>query len=38
MTAEIDGEEVPVATREFNILYKLLSYPKKNIYQSTVDG
>lgn len=29
MTAEIDGEEVPVATREFNILYKLLSYPKK---------
>lgn len=29
MTAEVDGEEVPVATREFNILYKLLSYPKK---------
>ena len=29
MTAEIDGEEVPVATREFNILYKLLSCPKK---------
>ena len=29
MTAEIDGEEVPLATREFNILYKLLSYPKK---------
>lgn len=29
MTAEIDGEEIPVATREFNILYKLLSYPKK---------
>lgn len=29
MTAEINGEEVPVATREFNILYKLLSYPKK---------
>lgn len=29
MTAEIDGEEISVATREFNILYKLLSYPKK---------
>ncbi len=29
MTAEIYGEEILVATREFNILYKLLSYPKK---------
>lgn len=29
MTAEIDGEEISVTTREFNILYKLLSYPKK---------
>lgn len=29
MTAVIDGEEIPVTTREFNILYKLLSYPKK---------
>lgn len=29
MTAEVDGEEIPVTTREFNILYKLLSYPKK---------
>lgn len=29
MTAAIDGAEVPVTTREFNILYKLLSYPKK---------
>ena len=29
MTAEIDGEELSVTTREFNILYKLLSYPKK---------
>lgn len=29
MTAEIDGEELNVTTREFNILYKLLSYPKK---------
>ena len=29
MTASVDGEELPVTTREFNILYKLLSYPKK---------
>ena len=29
LTAEINGEEIPVTTREFNILYKLLSYPKK---------
>ena len=27
--AAVDGEELPVTTREFNILYKLLSYPKK---------
>lgn len=31
MTASIDGEEIPVTTREFNILYKLLSYPKKTL-------
>ena len=29
MTAVINGNEVPITTREFNILYKLLSYPKK---------
>ncbi|AIQ52536.1 response regulator transcription factor [Paenibacillus sp. FSL R7-0331] len=29
MTASIDDEEVPFTLREFNILYKLLSYPKK---------
>lgn len=29
MTAEVDGEEIALTTREFNILYKLLSYPKK---------
>lgn len=27
--AELDGEEIPLTLREFNILYKLLSYPKK---------
>lgn len=29
MTAEVDGKEITVTTREFHILYKLLSYPKK---------
>lgn len=27
-TAAVDGAEIPVTLREFNILYKLLSYPK----------
>jgi Response regulators consisting of a CheY-like receiver domain and a winged-helix DNA-binding domain len=29
VSATIEDEEVTVTTREFNILYKLLSYPKK---------
>ncbi len=29
MSAEIGGEEIALTTREFNIIYKLLSYPKK---------
>lgn len=29
ISASIDGQEIPVTTREFNILYKLLSYPNK---------
>ena len=29
MSAEIDGEEISLTTREFNIIYKLLSYSKK---------
>ena len=28
-TASLDGEEIALTHREFNILYKLLSYPKK---------
>lgn len=28
MAATVDGEEIQVTVREFNILYKLLSYPK----------
>ena len=27
MTITMDGEEIPTTTREFNIIYKLLSYP-----------
>ena len=29
MSAEIAGETVELTTREFNIIYKLLSYPNK---------
>lgn len=29
MSADLDGEEIPTTTREFNIIYKLLSYPNK---------
>ena len=29
LTAAINGEEIQVTTREFNIIYKLLSYPNK---------
>ena len=29
MSAVVNGEEIPVTTREFNILYKLISYPNK---------
>lgn len=29
MSAYVDGKEVPILPREFNILYKLLSHPKK---------
>ena len=29
MTATVDDEEIAITVREFNILYKLLSYPKK---------
>ena len=29
LSALVNGEEVPITVREFNILFKLLSYPKK---------
>jgi DNA-binding response OmpR family regulator len=34
MSATINGEDVPITVREFNILYKLLSYPKKTFSRS----
>ncbi len=33
-TAYLDGEEISLTVREFNILYKLLSYPKKAFTRS----
>ena len=33
-TALLNGEEIPLTSREFNILYKLLSYPKKAFTRS----
>jgi DNA-binding response OmpR family regulator len=32
--AILDGAEIPLSAREFNILYKLLSYPKKTFTRS----
>ena len=31
MTAEVNGEEISLTTREFNLIFKLLSYPKKTL-------
>lgn len=33
-TAYLDGEEIPLTVREFNIIFKLLSYPKKTFTRS----
>ncbi len=33
-TAALNGENIPLSAREFNILYKLLSYPKKTFTRS----
>lgn len=35
-TAEFDGEEINLTVREFNLLYKLLSYPKKTFTRSAL--
>lgn len=34
LTAAVNDEEIPVTTREFNILYKLLSYPNHTFSRS----
>ncbi len=34
--AYVDGEEINLTVREFNILYKLLSYPKKTFTRSQI--
>ncbi len=34
--ALLDGEEIPLTVREFNILFKLLSYPKKTFTRSAL--
>ena len=33
-TAYLDGEEIALTVREFNLIYKLLSYPKKTFTRS----
>lgn len=33
-TAYLRGEEIPLTVREFNLLYKMLSYPKKTFTRS----
>ena len=33
-SATLDGEDIPLTVREFNLLYKLLSYPKKAFTRS----
>ena len=35
-TAYVAGEEVQLTVREFNIIYKLLSYPKKTFTRSQI--
>ena len=38
LSAVVDGEEIPITVREFNILFKLLSYPKKTFSRSQLMG
>lgn len=35
-TATVNGEEIPLTVREFDILFKLLSYPKKTFTRSAL--
>ena len=36
MTAVFEGEEIPLTLREFHILFKLLSYPKKTFTRAQI--
>jgi len=36
MVATIDGEEIPLTVREFDLLFKLVSYPKKTFTRSAL--
>ncbi|MBQ3572233.1 MAG: winged helix-turn-helix transcriptional regulator, partial [Clostridia bacterium] len=35
-TATVNGEEIALTVREFDILFRLLSYPKKTFTRSTL--
>ncbi|MBO5045439.1 MAG: response regulator transcription factor [Clostridia bacterium] len=35
-TATVDGEEIPLTVREFDLLFRLLSYPKKTFTRSAL--
>ena len=35
-SATVDGEEIPLSVREFDLLFKLLSYPKKTFTRSAL--
>lgn len=35
-TATVDGEDIPLTVREFDLLFKLLSYPKKTFTRSAL--
>lgn len=37
-TAYLNGDEISLTNREFNLLYKLLSYPKKTFTRQQPDG
>ncbi len=36
LSATLDGENIPLTVREFNLIYKLLSYPKKTFTRSAL--
>ena len=38
LSAEVNGEEISLTTREFNIIYKLLSLSEEDVFQSAAHG